>query len=512
MLRHIKNEKYFYLSLIFFAVLAFLVQNLSFMNGDVGSLLYDARLFLHGGTYITDFFETNPPMIFILYSPIWFIKKIVAMNIITITRIYIIAIAIVSIGYCHYLLKKIIQPKDYRIHVLFLAALLYVFLFLPTVEFGQREHLYLMLLLPYLLAAVLYADTVVINKKIAISIGVMAALGIGMKPYFLAPLILVECYFIFMTRQLFGWVRPESCVLAALLVLYLIGVLYFYPTYFHIMLPLVSHLYYISIEQPWFMVFSRLPVVFSLFTMVMGFFLFKKIILYRHFIIIFQLALIGAIIAFIIPRAAWFYHVFPAVGLATLLMSLYISHAVYCDWHRKSLVVFLVIAGFAVPLYFFYVGLHYAIFVKQKSSLNPMIAYINSLPTPPSIYCFSANTTGDCFTLIYFTQSTYKGRYPFFWWMGGLKRLEDHYTVLPQQIRQDKNFLIDALVYDLEYGQPDLLIINRSDAKKSLGHHFDFVTYFSQNPQFRAAWQSYHYFKTIGVFDLYQRRQQREEI
>ena len=65
-----KNKIAFPLLIMILAVMGYVLQSIIPLNSDVASLLFDTKLFIHGGTYVKDFFETNPPMIFLIYSPV----------------------------------------------------------------------------------------------------------------------------------------------------------------------------------------------------------------------------------------------------------------------------------------------------------------------------------------------------------------------------------------------------------------------------------------------------------
>lgn len=507
----IKQHQMYYVPLSFVAltVLCFVLQSMTFLNGDVGSLLYDTRLFLRGGSYITDFLETNPPMIFILYAPVAMLTQWFSWDSVLVMRIYIIFLCWFSILLCAYALKRILRKEDYFLFYSCIYTFIFVYLFLPTIEFGQREHIFLMLFMPYVFTSVLVILNKKINPLILCLIGTLAGLGIGMKPYFLAPLVIIECYLMIKTRNIFSWIRIEALLCFGLLVFYLFFVYYFYPVYFKVLLPLVSHLYYVGIQESFSALFSRLSVIFNFFVLGVSLYLYKKYNFSSLFFILI-LALVGAIVTFIIPRAAWYYHVYPAIGISCLLIGLIVPHIISTGFKSKALtvkdIVLLYVAAFIVPLYILSIGIRMGLYVKMNSDLNDVIAYIQSTKKSPSIYCFSSNTTGDCFTLIYHTKSTYAGRYPFFWWLKGLRMLEKRYdNHMPLYLNKDKEFLVNMVAEDLNSYKPELLFINISDAKASQGEQFDFVRYFSMNQEFREAWQNYHYFKTIGVFEIYRR-------
>src|SRR6185437_2828635 len=75
------QPKAFYLSMAcLLFILAYIVQSLGALNSDVASLLYDTKLLLMGGTYVKDFFETNPPMVLYLYAPVILIEKLTSLD------------------------------------------------------------------------------------------------------------------------------------------------------------------------------------------------------------------------------------------------------------------------------------------------------------------------------------------------------------------------------------------------------------------------------------------------
>jgi hypothetical protein len=230
-------------------------------------------------------------------------------------------------------------------------------------------------------------------------------------------------------------------------------------------------------------------------------------------ITILMLALSGMMLAFIVPRAAWYYHVMPAVGLACLLSWFYCRRICALLGNGMSstikacLLAVAILYAFIVPAMYSYLSTAISIADKNDPDYNLLAAYIHSLPKPHGIYCFSSNTALDCFPLVEQTHSYFAGRFPFFWWLRGLHKIEKT-TIshsLSPVIAKDKNYLIDMIADDLNRYQAKLIIINKLQENALLGHDFDYISYFSQNANFRSAWQHYHYLKTIGVDQLYVR-------
>jgi len=123
-----------------------------FLNWDVSLLMHTADRLLQGGQYGIDFFDTDPPLILYLYAiPVlwakWFSLPFNITNF-----LYTFIISIISLLLCHYSLRRIeiSHPTMYSRSIL-LPAIAFAFLFPPAMDFAQREHLTVMLTLPYLL-------------------------------------------------------------------------------------------------------------------------------------------------------------------------------------------------------------------------------------------------------------------------------------------------------------------------------------------------------------------------
>lgn len=497
----------------FLLILAYIVQCLGSLNSDVASLLYDTKLILMGGTYVKDFFETNPPLILYLYAPVILIGKVTSFNLASIFRAYVIFLVLISVTCCVKLLEQIfVKRADYFIFKIVTFILFFILLFLPASEFGQREHFLMILMLPYLFSAVLAAQNKEIPRFFAVLIGVMAGLGFGLKPYFLLPVIFIELYFIFTRRYLLAWVRVESVTCLIVLIIYLSSIFIFQEDYIKIMLPLISHLYFVSIEESWSLIFFRPSVIFC--CLAWGYFFIFNKNNQRELATILMLALTGMIAAFIVPRSAWYYHVLPALSLACLLVWLYIYCAITTQFKGKLLskidVCILIAASllmFTIPFVYYFFNTEKAIMEKNSNHFHLLTTYINSLPQPQKLYCFSANTTMDCFPLVYQTHSAFAGRFPLFWWLRGLVKMEIDLGKhpLPPLIAKDKRYLIDVIADDLNRYHPNIIIVNKLFTGQELGNDFDFISYFSGNVKFRAAWRHYHYLKTINVYQLYVR-------
>lgn len=505
----------FYVSAIIIVLLAYFIQTRTFFSPDVGYLLHAANQMLAGGKYGLDIFETNPPMILYLYFPACILAKLTAMSIMTAARLYITSLAIISLSLCFFLLKKLIKQQDKTVRYFLFYTLVFAMLFLPSFVFAQREHILIIFMLPYLLSAALALENKPVHPAMAVLIGVMAGLGFALKPFFLVTPCLVELYFIIKQRRLFAWIRIESVVIMGVLVVYFVFISLSQPDYINVVLPLVLRYYFPGMVLPWYQIILFPNVLFCAAVM-LGYLGYYKHDHYSSLGWVLELALLGMVIAFLVPQAPWYYHVMPALVLALLLVAHFFGQTVsfitqkpsgrrWLSWDSAVLIMGAVII-LMLPASHCYRTMRYIYQFQNKQPANSIADYINKQSGQHSLACFGLGTP-DCFPLVYYTHSLYAERFPSFWWYLGLRQLEksDQSTAVLMQVAKDKKYLISSFADDLNRYKARWVIIDTQHFQQVENNQFEIISYFSENEKFRAAWQHYRYLKTIKSIKLYER-------
>src|SRR5579862_1201114 len=409
--------RYVLIPLFLIVCLCYFLQTQLFFSGDVGYLLHVTNEILLGKKYGQDILETNPPMILYLYMPVCLIAKYSAVNIMTIMRIYTLFLASIS-AYCSYfLLKGIFKPQDKKIIYAIYYMLLFILFLLPADDFAQREHFLMILILPYLFSTILILQKYKLPKGIKFLIGIAAGAGFALKPYFLAPLLLIELNVFLVKKSFYTSFRMETFTIASVFILYLISIYLFQPSYFKIVLPLVSEFYFIGVQQNWLVVLLNEITIFTAFIGCLYFIFYKedKCLAVSGTL---MFAMIGMLIAFILPRTAWYYHVLPALALAFLLLAYYIGMFLKYDSSTSSVFakhnVVVLLSGLVIaftPVTFLAVRYgYYFLYENNNGTRGQVIAYVNNHKNIKSIFCFSVKTTRDCFPLVYATQKEYGSR------------------------------------------------------------------------------------------------------
>jgi hypothetical protein len=498
-----KETRIFYFSIILLTVVAYFIQTNTFFSPDVGYLLHAANQILAGGKYGSDIFETNPPMILYLYLPACLLAKWMAISIITAVRLYVISLALVSLSLCCFLLKKIILPKDKIIFYFLFYTLLFGMLLFPVFDFAQREHILIILMMPYLLSAALALENKFVHPSMAILIGVLAGFGFALKPFFLVTPCLVELYIMMKQRRWFAWFRIEPIMIISVLLLYLISIFLLQPDYINVVLPLVLRYYFPGTALPWYKIIV-LPNVLFCVGIAMSYFIYRKYDRYSNLGWIIELALLGMIVAFLIPRTLWCYHVIPALFLSFLLIAHFLSQSLSSNFRFSDSIILLIslIIILLLPVTYYYITIKYVHQFQYRQSARQTIAdYLNKDSGSHSIACIGLGTQ-VCFPLVLYTHGHYAERFPSLWWYPGLRKLEKN-THPSALLKKDKLFLINSFAEDLNRYKARWIIVDMPHFKKIETPSFDIVKYLLENKKFKSAWQHYRYVVTIQSIQIY---------
>lgn len=505
----------FYVSTIVIVLLAYFFQTMTYFSPDVGYLMHATQQVLAGEKYGPDIFEPNPPMILYLYVPVCLFAKWTTLSLMTTMRLYIILLAIVSLSLCFFFLKKLIRQQDKVLLYFLFYTLAFGMLFLPYVAFAQREHILIILMLPYLLSAVLALENKSIHPGIATLIGVMAGLGFTLKPFFLVTPCLVELYFIIKQRRLFAWVRIESLVIIGVLISYLVSIFLWQPDYIKVVLPFVFHYYYPAAAAPWSQII-QFPVLLFCIAVMLSYLIYYKQDYYRTVSLIIELALIGMIVAFLIARAPWYYHIMPAFVLALLLVAYFLGQTVSAMLQKSSQLHLLtndsiaLIIGIGIvltlPASYCYTVIKFIHQVEREEPTQYVADYINKHPGPHTIACFGL-ATADCFPLVYKAHGQYAERFPALWWYLWTRKLEKDSPnpASLTQVIKDKDFFMARFADDLNRYKAHWAVIDLQRFQQVETPQFDVIGYFLENKKFQATWQHYRYVTTIQSIKLYER-------
>ncbi|MDR1828437.1 MAG: hypothetical protein LBR29_08920 [Methylobacteriaceae bacterium] len=207
------------------------------LNPDTSWLLTVAEQLLSGKTYGLDIMESNPPASALLYIPAVLFAKLTDITSETATVIYVLDLAALSWLFLSHLFRRraVLSPKAFPAFFFGLAFFTDVF---PFGHFAQKEHVVLLLTLPYLgLAAVNTEDgRPAFPQKLAAGLGLGLALCV--KPHFVLVPAFITVATCLRRRRFSGFFNVEHAVAALIVLAYAALLLTLFSYYTSTVLPL----------------------------------------------------------------------------------------------------------------------------------------------------------------------------------------------------------------------------------------------------------------------------------
>ena len=216
------------------------VQYLGSDYGDKQWELLYAQMWLDGRHLYTDLFAVSPPLIFWVYGLPAALARVT--NIETSSHFLIIT------GLCLIACSVWLSVQLIRLHpgfgsaqmrIEFAALLCFVLIFRTSpIYFLDREHLFLVLIFPYLIRFMpsLYRQPVAL--KLSIATGILAGIGFCIKPYCLVVWAGVQIFFMLSEKSLRMLRSIENIIIYGIGLIYVASVWLLYPEYFFVVVPM----------------------------------------------------------------------------------------------------------------------------------------------------------------------------------------------------------------------------------------------------------------------------------
>lgn len=284
-------------------------------NTDVSWLLTVAERVSDGQRLYLDVIETNPPMAVLIYTPAIAIARALGMPAELVTDGLVFVAIFASLGIAAWILKDFPLPNG--LSGWLLAWLAFVILaVLPTKVFGQREHIAVVELLPVLALYAIRIKGLSPPWLAIIAAGVGAGLALSFKPHFAIGLLCGLAALAIHARSWRILLGPENFMAAAIVGVYALCIIAFYPEFLSLIAPLVRDIYIMVGSSPLEMISApAIPIWAAL--------LFSALVLKRTGRIDATLLLLlatsfGFAVAFLLQRKGWPYHSYPMIAFAML--------------------------------------------------------------------------------------------------------------------------------------------------------------------------------------------------
>ena len=478
-------------------------------NHDVAWLLYVARRALDGERLYRDIVEINPPLIVVLSMPAVLVSRLTGVTDLTVFDLGLAALAVGVVAFASRQLRRALGTE----HVAerrALVLLCLVALFPVAVgDFGQREHLLLALVLPYLFLTAARAEGADTPAGEAMVAGFLAGIALALKPFYVPFWLVSEAYLMLGRRAGPPWKRPESVALAAVLLLYPILVLVWVPDYLRLVRQLDPVYEAFLRRSPWAIMDSALGVLPLLAVAALA--LAPAAGRFRGLRAVLAAAVATSLLAVLLQRKGWSYHFYPAVGEALLAFAVGLMTYARARPARRSAKAVL------LPLALAALALDLGVVVEQRAVealawgrfergeiRDRMVPVARRYATGGSIMAFTVSPV-PAFPLVNYAGVGWAMRFPSLWMIPALAARED-WAAEPPAVRAahrspDERRLIAAVTDDFVRERPALILEYAPPwgAPNLLGY------FASADPRFAAAVRDYRLVDTIADYRFYAR-------
>jgi hypothetical protein len=500
------------------------------LNHDVACGLYYTRRLMAGAHAYRDFVDNNPPLVFYLFMPIEWLAQHAAMPEARAVAWAFIAMTITVVWLSARLLRADAR-QAFAIQATLLLSTIAAVLLLPERDFGQREHLTLLLIIPYILLCAVRADGIAgVTRATALMVAAAAAIGFGMKPHFCAALLVLMVYVVIKRRDWRTLLSIENVTIVSLLALYGVTVLLWTPEYVTQMVPIaVAHYGAYTTDLAMLVQDTRVRLLLASLIALscVPTFLTGSRDAAR---VIQPLALTGVVFfgIYVIEATSYRYHLLPAMAFyvmaiaVTIVASARTVAALAGQTNRLALALrTLVIAICALPAVVLGAGMydsHTADLENTRAGVEsplvgPLADPVREVAAGQPIFVLSSSVN-PAFPLVNLTGTTWPYRYNSLWLLPAYYRDDQNFAVAayrpPAAQSAGERAFFDEIIADLRKTPPTILIVDRNRFKQGFGaREFDFVDYYSQSPEFAALFREYDLMAHIPPYDLYRLRASR---
>jgi hypothetical protein len=470
-------------------------------NWDVGWYFETARRILEGEQLYRDFIEINLPFAVYVYVPFVFLSDIFGGPPSTWLAVGI-ACAIVpsmlqveaAVGHAH-------SNQDWRIWVRFLSVAV-ILVSIPASDFGQRDHLAILLTLPYVTGVLLLNDAKgpSVEKSLE-SLALVAGVGFSLKPFFGIPWITT-----FFLAGRCGVARPVylSVLAATPMAIQLLILPVFFPD-------LLEFYARFGAEYRQFWEIPSLQII-----LIFQYILLAALILLaiggsldsspRRLALGMGCFSLSWFAAALVQGKGWNYHFIPA--LIAVCFGFWITYAVTPRLQLNARLVLLTgtvfLAGlgslrsYSKPDYLRDPLQLPPQFVSQEKPLSAMPFSVRTLTAFPLVNELGVRHVGSI-SALWPLQVVYGSE--------GIPGSQVDFNALDSMGAFERE-VFRRMVEDFAFRDPDLLLVSDGPDSAFNGACFDYMAYFSQDSTFRVLIEAYDRGPKVGHVRLYRKKDQ----
>lgn len=474
---------------VVFAVAVWLRLVIPF-NVDMSWWLTVSERMLDGQRLYLDILETNPPMPLAIYCLSVVVARVLGIRPEVVVDGLIFILIAASLAWTWHVLRhaRLRGRAAAGALAVFAAVLLSI---LPMYDFGQREHLAAVGMLPAIAVFILRANRESVTAVAAVVAGASTAVVMGFKPYFACAVGLCSLAAALQARDWRVLFAEENWIAAGLVALYGVGVFIFYPEYFTLVYPLVRDVY-LLLQAPVLAIFATTATALALGAALIVLILQRREAQRDAASFVVLAAAFGFGLAFFLQHKGWGYHAYPMVAFALMAAACAIAAAdpVRADARRWRIAAGVAVAAMlARACVWFDGGMDVRAIEDQVARLAPH----------PKILMLSAAPSFG-FPMVRTLQGTWVSRQEALWVREIVRRAQRDQAIDPETAARLQTYVARErawLIEDFKKQPPDVVLIDNRDS--------DWGRWAAADPDLAVLLKAYTPVSTVEGVDILKR-------
>ncbi len=298
-----------------------LARQLVAANSDVSWLLIAGERWLDGQRLYSEILETNPPMAVLVYVPGILIARCLGLPAEIVVEGLVFFAIVVSLAASMLILRRSTVVSRSQRWGLAMTAMVALAV-LPVQSFGQREHIAVIELMPFIAVLALRMNRETPPTWAFWLAGAGLGLALCFKPHFALAVAGVVGFVAAYLKSSRILLSPENLVAAAVVSVYGACTLVFFPEYFTDMLPLVRDVY--SIGLPLSLMLMKPAASLWVLTLTAALVLRRSKEL-EPVLLLLLAASAAFFVVYLLQRKGWPYHSYPMMAFAWLSLGFAVS-------------------------------------------------------------------------------------------------------------------------------------------------------------------------------------------
>ncbi len=458
--------------------------------GDAAYLMSGAVHLLNGQSMSEYFFDSNPPMCYMIYTPALLLQNIGIAPYNTIT-VYGFILILMNLCLCQLLLKRDKSLSSRTKNILTTGIALSITL-PATLEFGQKDHLILIGIIPFLLMQYQLLNRVNIPILLGLAIALFSVPFILIKPHYgLLPtaLILIR---VIQSKNIKAFIQTDFIALAIGSIAYIIFIALYTPDYIENILPVIMDIY-VNMRGDETLELYKTAISFITLCSFIG-----VIAWAQHnnneekkLNIIFITLAILSIIPFILQNKGFSIHLYPAFGLIIISLVMLIPAFLKNKTTPFTIALILIIASYTL--------LFTTIIAKRPplthaDYLNSKITAIIREEARDKPFLIIDSTTNTNYIPAMYVPNTLGSRFSSFWFIGSIMNIENE----SYKISLLNQFAL-YITQDLERYKPEVIAIVQMPEGRS-----PFEIVYEKHNTIQDEMNKYSFLKIVTIDNKYE--------